>query len=116
MGKRQMKSNVDPRVRLVEQYLRGKTSRTQAAKDASVAETSFRRWVSIYENEGSTGLLPAKKNNTYSKELKLEAVLDYLNGSDGLRKVAQKYGLRNKKQLEDWIKIYNTQGGVSIKS
>lgn len=111
-----MKSNVDQRIRLVEQYLRGETSLAQATEEASVSIASFRRWVSIYKNEGHTGLLPVRKNKAYSKELKLEAVLDYLNGSDGLEKVAQKYGLRDKRQLQDWIKRYTTHGNFKSES
>ena len=43
----------------------------------------------IYENEGSTGLLPVNENRHYSKELKIEAVLDYLNGSEALDAVTK---------------------------
>ncbi|MEQ7187226.1 helix-turn-helix domain-containing protein, partial [Enterococcus avium] len=33
-----------------------------------------------------------------------------------LRAVAKKYGLRNKKQLEDWLKIYNTHRNFKSES
>ncbi|MBU5585204.1 transposase, partial [Enterococcus sp. S181_ASV_20] len=51
-----------------------------------------------------------KKNRCYSKESKREAVLEYLNGTDSLRKVAERYKLRNEKRLRDWIKRYTTYG------
>lgn len=67
------------------------------AKEAQVSFSTIERWITLYENEGPTGLLPTKRNQSYSTELKLNAVHDYLAGTHGsLRVVAKKYGLRNK--------------------
>ena len=110
MGKRRMKLSVEERVVIVEKVLNREVELRQASKEVGVDQATILDWYALYENEGPTGLLPTKMNKCYSKELKLEAVLDYLNGTDGLRTVAKRYGLRNRTQLRDWIKRYNTHG------
>lgn len=116
MGKRRMKGHPEERVAIVEQCLNGKMSSSQAAHEAHVNRSTIERWCTLYENEGPTGLLAAKKNKHYSKELKLTAVQDYLAGNGSLDQVAQKYGLRSEKQLRDWIKRYNTHGDFRSES
>ena len=79
------KSKIDHalKVQLVERYLNGEISIMEAGRLAGLAETTktpFRKWVNIYRNEGPTGLLPQPGNRHYSKDLKLQAVRDYLDG------------------------------------
>ncbi|MGG5369065.1 transposase [Enterococcus sp. AZ196] len=116
MGKRKMSGTPVERVAIVEQCLNGEISRSQAAQKAQVSIRTIRRWCILYENEGPTGLLATKKNKHYSKDLKLTAVRDYLDGNRGLDQVAQKYGLRSERQLRDWIRIYNTHGDFKSES
>ena len=115
MGKRQMKLTVEKRVQFVKQYLNGERGSARTAKEAGISSTTLKRWCAIYENEGPAGLIATRKNKGYSKELKLEAVLDYLNGSDSLLRVAKRYELRSTTQLRDWIKRYNTHGDINQK-
>ena len=52
---------------------------------------------------GKTG----RKNNKYSYEFKKEAVEKYLSGElGGCVLAARKLGLRDKKQLLEWVKLY----------
>ncbi|HFQ0710128.1 MULTISPECIES: hypothetical protein [Enterococcus] len=39
-----------------------------------------------------------------------------MNGTDSLRKVAERYKLRNEKRLRDWIKRYTTYGDFKSES
>lgn len=48
-----------------------------------------------------------RRNKKYSKELKLQAVQDYLNGKGSLREICRKYGISDKRSIRDWIKVYN---------
>ena len=50
----------------------------------------------------------SRRNNHYSGELKYRAVRDYLSGEGSQRTISKKYGLRDKKQLQNWIKMYNS--------
>ena len=47
------------------------------------------------------------KNKKYSKELKLQAVQDYLSGNGSLREICRRYEILSNKQLLNWIKVYN---------
>ena len=117
MSRGKMKLSSEERLALVERALRNEASISSLAKEAQVDSSTIERWITLYENEGPTGLLPTKRNQSYSTELKLNAVHDYLAGTYGsLRAVAKKYGLRNKKQLEDWLKIYNTHRNFKSES
>jgi transposase-like protein len=55
-----------------------------------------------------------KGNKKYSKELKLQAVLDYLAERGSQDDICKKYGIRSKAKLQTWIKKYN--GHEELKS
>lgn len=116
MSKRQMKHSVEERCRIVERCLDNQISVSAAARELSVSKSTIQRWITLYETDGPLALLPAKKNNHYSKELKLAAVTDYLNGLGSMIEIAKKYGLRNKTQLHSWLKVYNTHKDFKTKS
>jgi Transposase and inactivated derivatives len=48
-----------------------------------------------------------RRNKKYSKELKLQAVQDYLAGGGSQREICRKYEIAAKRTLECWIKWYN---------
>lgn len=112
------KSKTDPvlKVKLVERYLAGELSKTDAARLAGVNPWStFNRWINIYKNEGPTGLRNQKHNKNYSIELKYATVDAYLRGDGSLRDIIVKYGLRSETQLRNWIKEYNTHGEIKCR-
>ena len=47
------------------------------------------------------------KNNKYTKEMKLQAVKDYLNGEGSYETLKEKYKLRSSTQLKNWVMWYN---------
>ncbi len=47
------------------------------------------------------------KNKKYTAELKLTAILDYLNGGGSQREICKKYGILDHHTLRDWILWYN---------
>lgn len=81
------KSKIDPivKVKIVEQYLDGEIGLGQASKNLGVAYQSIRKWISIYQCNGPTGLLNQPKNKSYSKALKISAVNDYLSNTQEKR-------------------------------
>lgn len=107
---RKSKVSAVEKVKIVERYLAGEIGIKQAGKLADVHYTSVKKWVNIYKAEGPVGLFEQAKNRNYSKELKMSAVNDYLNGTASLADVCQKYDVRSKSQLQDWIKVYNSSG------
>jgi len=111
------KGKFDPveKVKIIESILRGEMGLEEAARKMQVRDTSISKWKSIYLSEGPSGLLDQTKNKTYSKELKLNAVNDYLSGVGSLPSLAQKYGLRSNEQLRCWVKEYNAHGEIKAR-
>ena len=107
---RKQKLPVGEKVALVQQCLVGELSVSEASRIAGADTESVRSWIAQYEAEGAAGFLPQRKNCVYSAETKLNAVLDYLAGNGSLFDICKKYKIRHKRQLQDWIKVYNAHG------
>ena len=105
---RKNKLNAEEKVRIAEDCIEGRISQAEAARRVGVDESSIRAWIAKYKSEGSYGLWQTEKNRVYSEELKLQAVTEYLAGSESLREICKKYKIRSKRQLMDWIKVYNS--------
>ena len=104
------KSNVLSEIKIasVEDYLKGEKSVVKICNELSVGKTTVIEWIKTYQSKGELGLCPKSKNNSYSKELEIKAVEEYLAGNDSLLAISLKYGLRSKKQLQNWIMKYNS--------
>ena len=108
---------MEEKVKIILKYMNGDVGLNSAAAEAGVAHETLRQWIMQYQAEGAIAFLPDRKAHTYSPELKLQAVQDYLAGEGSLMEVSKKYGVRDKKTLRSWIKVYNTHGDFnSVKS
>ena len=110
MSKR--KVSAEDKIYAVNLYLKGKKSQHGIAAMFDVSVASVQQWIRNYESMGSDAFV--KGNKKYSKELKLQAVLDYLAGRGSQDDICRKYGIRSKAKLEVWIKKYN--GHEELKS
>ena len=111
------KLSLEEKVKIILKYMNGDVGLNSAAAEAGVAHETLRQWIMQYQAEGAIAFLPDRKAHTYSPELKLQAVQDYLAGEGSLMEVSKKYGVRDKKTLRSWIKMYNTHGDFnSVKS
>ena len=104
------KVNLSEKLRVVEEYLSGKTFLTEAARQCNVNYATIRKWVSRYISEGVQGLVPTDRNKTYSRAIKLSAVLDYQSGKKTLLEICEIYKIKSDRQLRSWIKVYNNHG------
>lgn len=104
MSKRKISGN--EKLTAVLRYLDGNTSQGQIARDLNVSLASVQQWIFNYESMGADVFL-MKGNKKYSKELKIQAVEDYLAGSGSQIDICKKYGIRSKGKLQRWIKQYN---------
>lgn len=104
MSKRKISGN--EKLNAVLRYIDGNTSQGQIARDFNVCVASVQQWVSNYESMGADVLL-MKGTKKYSKELKVQAVEDYLAGMGSQIDICKKYGIRSKGKLQSWIKRYN---------
>ena len=108
------KSKIEPaeKVKIIERVLADEISATEAARLIGVDRSSIRDWRNLYLSDGPSALMVQSNNKTYSKELKLQAVQEYLDGKSSQRNIVKKYHLRSSRQLRDWIKVYTTHGEI----
>lgn len=97
----------EEKIKTVENILEGKEAMLTAAERLRVARTTIKDWIVSYKGNGLDAFTHVK-NKHYSSKEKMEAVLAYLNGEGSLNSISQRFGLRTKTQLRDWIKRYNS--------
>ena len=78
-------------------YIEGRASQGQLAEMYGVRKASVQQWIRNFESMGNDAF--QQKNRTYSKELKHQAVQDYLNGKGSQNAICKKYGIRSKSKL-----------------
>ncbi len=106
MGK--AKYSVEEKLAWVTRILSNEITPTQAAKMSGINDTAIIDWLRLYEVEGIQGLVSQSHNRSYPVDLKRMAVEEYLAGGISLRQICKKYKIRDKTQLRDWIKRYNS--------
>ncbi len=74
----------------------------------NVNNLSIYDWVYKYEKYGVEGLKESSTWRRYSKELKLEAVKEYLDEGYSLGEVTRRYEIPSTTTLRQWIKKYNS--------
>lgn len=101
-----IKVSIEDKIYAVNLYLDGKESQHQIASMLGVGIASVRQWIRNYESMGADAFT-LKGNKQYSKELKQQAVSDYLSGRGSQDDICKKYGIRSKARLQIRIKKYN---------
>lgn len=89
-------------------YKDGQHSIVDITAKFSIDPGTIRDWKRRYELNGEDGLTDAISWKSYSKELKLAAVNEYLSGRYSLHEVIQKYDISSTAVLGKWIKKYNS--------
>lgn len=97
------------KIAAVQDYLSGKRSQGKIAESLEISKTVLQRWIANYQSMGEDAF-HGGKNKSYSAELKLAAVQDYLSGKGSLREVCRKYKIKSEHQLQNWISLYNGHG------
>lgn len=104
MGKR--KIELEEKVAAVQEYLDGRSSQGAIADRLGICPASFQMWIKNYRSMG-VDAFTRSGNKHYSKELKEQAVIDYLSGVGSLQDICEKYKIPSTSQLRKWIKRYN---------
>lgn len=104
-----LKSKISPEEKLnsIHRIKSGKESVTHVSNRLGVALASVQQWITIYNSSGEDAFY-ASTYKHYSKELKKQAVLDYLSGKGSQADICERYGVRSKSKLQMWIKKYNS--------
>ena len=103
---RRTKFDTETIIKVVEDYLTGNSSKEAIAKKMGVSWRSIDHWVANYQSMGASAFL-GNGNQHYSKELKEQAVKDYLSGKESLLEVCKRHKIKSTRQLRNWIKKYN---------
>ena len=102
-------------IKIVKKNILQGISIKQLAKQYNIHHGSIEEWIIQYKQNGVTAFLPEEHNRTYSEETKRKAVEAYLAGKGSQREITAKYGLRDRKRLRQWIKVYNSGRGFRQK-
>ncbi len=100
--------SLEDKIKIIKALEDGDYSVNELEAIYNVNKDSIYNWVYKYENYGLEGLKEASTWRRYSKELKLEAVKDYLSGEYSIREVTKKYEIPSTSSLRQWIKKYNS--------
>ena len=98
------KLSYEERIAAVKEYQAGKGSYKAIAEKYGIVAVTLMDMVATYEFQGLS-----KERKKYSKELKIQAVNDYLSGKGSQIEICKKYKIRGRNQLRAWIKWYNGQ-------
>ena len=98
-----IKHTPEEKIIITKAVLSGESSRAELARQYNTSEGRIREWVVKYKANGISAFLPQRRNNVYSDEIRIKAVKDYLNGQGSLVEISSKYGIRDTRQLRNWI-------------
>lgn len=85
-------------------------TRTKYLERYGIDHSTIRTWKEHYERDGLDGLKERHSWTRYSAKTKQQAVEAYLNGKGSLAEISHRFGVRNRKQLRDWIKKFQYNG------
>lgn len=107
MDKRE-KHSPEEKIAAVKSWMNNEIGLKELARQFKTTDGRISEWINQYKENGVSAFIHQKNNNIYSKETKIRAVEDYLDGNGTLIEIAAKYGLRSTTQLRQWIKVYNS--------
>ena len=102
-------------ISIVKERIEKEVSSKHLAARYSIDYGTINEWVIQYKKNGVSAFIQEEHNRVYSEETKLQAVVDYMNGKGSQREITAKYGLRDRKTLRQWIKVYNSGRGFRRK-
>ena len=102
---RKRKYSAELIISIVKERIEKETSWECLSAKYNIHHRRIEGWVIQYKENGISAFIQEERNRVYSEETKLHAVKDYLNGKGSQEEITAKYGLRDRKQLRQWIKV-----------
>lgn len=97
---------------IVQEIESGHIGINAAVRKFGFNKSTLSKWRKRYRLYGMEGLAIRTCNRSYSAELKLQAVMDYLRGELSQYQIIEKYKIASPTQLADWIKKYNGRSSL----
>lgn len=98
------------KIRACEDFLNRRKSRKQIALELNMGKRGaekIREWAKMYELNGSLAFSDSDTHKSYTKELKMSAINDYLSTGMSMLDVSAKYNLSSCTLLREWLSKYN---------
>lgn len=105
------KYNALEKLTIIEEVSNGEIGFLAAAAKYGISKTTLMKWQRRYKLYGYEGL-SRTRNRSYTAELKLQAVKDYLEGGLSQYQIIDKYKIASTRQLFNWIKKYNDHSSL----
>ena len=108
---RTAKYTSEQKLQACQDYLNGIKSSTEIAQELKMGtggRITVRQWAHSYQKNGPEALLTSSHNKKYTKEFKEQVVREYLAGLGSMADLAIKHHVRNRCQIEKWVKKYNS--------
>ncbi|WP_371360994.1 transposase [Sporomusa malonica] len=93
---------------IIHEFEQGESSQRSVADKYNVDSITIKRWIHRLKHHGIEGLEDRSQNQSYSVELKLSAVHEFLSGESSQKEIIEKNKILSCRQLRDWIKKYNS--------
>ncbi|MBQ1899925.1 MAG: transposase [Erysipelotrichaceae bacterium] len=107
---RKAKYTPEQKVQACEDYLSGKKSAIQIARDLNMGKhgkVRVREWVKKYKAYGASAFEETHTNKSYSKQFKEKVVKEYLSGKGSQEDLALRYGIPSRVTVLKWVLSYN---------
>lgn len=95
------------RIAAVKEYLDGHGSYETIARKYDINKSTLYDAVNLFNSQGEQALYNTTKNMHYSPELKRQAVEAYLSGKGSQQDICNRFHIRSRTQLRNWIRLYN---------
>jgi len=112
---RKVKYDYDFKLRCVEEVLKKHRSIESVAAENSFDESNLRRWISFYIKYGREGLLPRRKNQSYSTDFKLKVIKTIKKESLSLAEACLAFNIPTKSTIISWQRKYEEEGLTGLK-
>ena len=110
---RRSKYETEIMLEAVQAYLEGRSSQQAIADRLQIDRSALRQWIKKYESMGADAFIESS-NKRYPKEVKEQAVADYLAGRGSLLDICKIHKIRSTTQLRNWIKKYNSHEELKV--
>ena len=102
------------KIRACEDFLSGKYSAAQVCEKYGItynekkhSSSSLNEWIAKYKAMGCEAFTNSRHNKSYSSELKIRAVGEYLVGKGSIMDITAKYGISGTEVFRRWVLKYN---------
>lgn len=102
------KHSIEVKLQILHLFNEGEYSQSEICEKFSVSKKTIRRWKLKFDKAGVDGLIESTGWKTYSKELKINAVEDFLQKDLTVNEILEKYTISSDSILRTWVKKYTS--------